>query len=99
VIVVFSREALDDLDRIAAAIAEESPKRAVSFLRELRQGCEGLADMPRRFQLVPRYEHAGVRRRVIGAYLVFYRVSEESVDILHIFHGARDYEPILFPED
>ena len=96
--VVFSKEALDDLDRIAAGIAADSPKRAVSFLRELRQGCEGLADMPRRFQLVPRYEHTGVRRRVIGNYLVFYRVEEGRVEILHIVHGARDYESILFPE-
>ena len=66
--VVFSKEASDDLDLIAAEIAEDSPKRAVSFIRELRQHCEGLADMPRRFQLVPRYEHGGVRRRVIGNY-------------------------------
>jgi toxin ParE1/3/4 len=98
VIVVFAKEALDDLDRIAATIAEENPKRAVGFIRELRQRCEGLADMPHRFQLVPRYEREGVRRRIAGNYLIFYRVGEGSVEILHILHGARDYEQILFPE-
>ena len=97
-IVVFSKEATDDLELIAEAIAKESPRRAVSLLRGLRQGCEGLADMPRRFQLVPRYEHMGVRRRVVGNYLVFYRVGEASVEILHILYGARDYKQILFPE-
>jgi plasmid stabilization system protein ParE len=96
--VVFTSEARNDLDRIAAAIAEESPKRAVIFINELRQYCEGLADMPNRFQLVPRYEHTGVRRRVVGNYLVFYRVGARDVEILHILYGARDYAPILFPE-
>lgn len=96
-IVVFSQEAFDDLDRIAAVIAEDNPKRAVSFIRELRQRCEGLSDMPRRFQLVPRYEHTGVRRRIVGNYLVFYHVGEASVEILHILYGARDYESVLFP--
>jgi toxin ParE1/3/4 len=96
--VVFSQEALDDLDRIAAGVAEDSPKRAVSFLHELRQGCEGLADVPRRFQLVPRYEHSGVRRRLVSNSLVFYRVDVGRVEVLHVLHGARDYESILFPE-
>ncbi len=65
-IVSFSDEAKADLERISATIAETGPKRAVSFERELRQRCEGLADMPNHFQLVPRYEHTGVRRRLFG---------------------------------
>jgi len=36
-IVVFTEAAEADLVEIAAIIAEDSPKRAVSFLRELRQ--------------------------------------------------------------
>jgi toxin ParE1/3/4 len=47
--------------------------------------------MPHRFQLVPRYEPAGVRRRVVEDYLSFYRVCAASVQILHILHGATDY--------
>jgi plasmid stabilization system protein ParE len=31
-------------------------------------------------------------------YLIFYRVSDEGVEILHVLHGARDYEAILFPD-
>jgi plasmid stabilization system protein ParE len=47
---------------------------------------------------VPRYEHWGIRRCVHGNYLIFYRVREESVDIVHILHGATDYESLLFPD-
>lgn len=97
--VVFSGAAKAELERIAATIAETSPARAVRFVKELRQRCEGLADMPYRFQLVPRYEHSGVRRRVFGNYLIFYSVGAEAVEILHILYGSMDYEHMLFPDD
>ncbi len=62
--IVFAAQAEADLDGIAAAIAMDSPARAVSFIRELRQRCESLAEMPNRFQLLPRYADKGVRRCV-----------------------------------
>jgi len=54
--------------------------------------------MSERFPLVPRFEHAGIRRRVHGNYLIFYRIGVETVDVIHVLHGAMDYEPLLFPE-
>jgi toxin ParE1/3/4 len=98
VIVVITNEAEADLERIGDYIAEDSPSRAVTFTRELRQRAEALADMPKAFPLVPRHEHTGVRRRVHGAYLIFYRVGATTVEVIHILHGAMDYEPLLFPE-
>ncbi|WP_202314807.1 type II toxin-antitoxin system RelE/ParE family toxin [Mesorhizobium sp. L-8-10] len=48
---------------------------------------------------MPQEPCAGHRRRVHGNYLIFYRASGENVEILHVLHGAMDYERILFPED
>jgi len=42
---------------------------------------------------------SGIRRRVYGRYLIFYRIEEDTVQIVHILHGAMDYEAILFPKD
>jgi plasmid stabilization system protein ParE len=97
-IVVITDEAEADLERIGDHIADASPERAIIFVRELRQRCENLADMPKRFPLVPRYEHTGVRRRVHGNYLIFYRAGLETIDVVHVLHGAMDYESVLFPE-
>ena len=97
-IVVITAEAEADLERIGDKIAEISPARAKNFLRELRQCSDGLTDMPERFSLVPHYEHTGVRRRPYGNYLIFYRVGIETIDILHVLHGAMDYEHLLFPK-
>jgi len=89
--VFFTDEAKADLVHIAASIAQTNPARASRVFQELRQRCEGLGDMPHRFSLVPRYEHTGIRRRVVGDYLLFYRVGDASIQILHILHGATDY--------
>ena len=97
-IVVITDEAEADLERIGDHIAEASPERAISFVQELRDACEGLRDMSERFPLVPRFEHAGIRRRVHGNYLIFYRMDVETVDVIHVPRGAMDYEPLLFPE-
>jgi toxin ParE1/3/4 len=98
VIVVVTDEAESDLEEIAAYIAERSDEAALNFVQELREKCEHLADAPRSYPLVPRYEHIGIRRRPFGNYLIFYRVRPEVIEVVHILHGARDYEPLLFPE-
>lgn len=98
-IVVITSEAEADLEHIAAYIAEQSPRSALKLVRELRQRCESLADAPRGYPLVPRYEHSGIRRRPFGHYLIFYRVGEDAIEVIHILHGVRDYEALLFLEE
>jgi toxin ParE1/3/4 len=87
-----------ELEAIGDWIERDNPDRALTFIRELRRACETLVEMPRGYALVPRYEHTGIRRRVHSNYLIFYRIVPDAVEILHILHGARDYEPILFPD-
>jgi toxin ParE1/3/4 len=76
---------------------QNNPERAITFVEELLDRCNVLADMPRAYPLVPRYEKFGIRRTVYRDYLIFYRVHEESVEIIHILQGAQDYETLLFP--
>jgi plasmid stabilization system protein ParE len=99
VIVVITDEAETDLERIGDNIAHNDPARAIAFVRELRQRCERLADAPKAFPLVPRHEKTGVRRRVHGNYLIFYRVGPATIDVIHVLHGAMDHERLLFPEN
>ncbi|MEJ5207672.1 MAG: type II toxin-antitoxin system RelE/ParE family toxin [Lysobacteraceae bacterium] len=94
-----TQEAEADLEAIADWIARDNPGRAVSFMQELRACCLALGDAPLAFPLVPRYADMGVRRRVHGHHLVFYRVEAGQVVVLHILHGARDYLPLLFPRE
>ncbi len=97
-IVELTFEAERDIEDIGDYIARDNPKRAFSFVEELRVKCFDLAHAPRGYPLVPRYEARRVRRRIHGSYLIFYREEPDKVIILHILHGAMDYAAILFPE-
>lgn len=69
--VVLTDKAIDDLIRIGAFIQLDNPKRAVTFVAELEQRCEGLADLPLAFPLLPGREASGIRRRPHRDYLIF----------------------------
>lgn len=90
-IVEFTAAAEADLEGIGDYIARDNP------VRELARACFDLADMPEVWPLVPRYEHHGIRRRVHGRYLIFYRRVGDRITILHVLNGAMDVEAILFP--
>lgn len=95
--VEFTTAAEADLEAIGDYIAQDNPVRALSFVRELSRSCMDLADMPQAWPIVPRYEHHGVRHRVHGRYLIFYRVAKDRIVVLHVLNGAMNVEAILFP--
>lgn len=95
----FTDAAERELEAIGDYIARDNPARALGFIRELRNDCALLGSMAERSPLLARYRNSGIRRRVYGRYLIFYRIEDDTVQILHILHGAMDYEAILFPEE
>ena len=95
---VITDEARNDLARIAEWIARASSRRAITFIDEIEAHCLRISKTPLAYPLLPGREEGGVRRVVHGNYLIFYRVDPGQVVIIHVLHGARDYEPILFPE-
>ena len=96
--VILTGAAEADLEQIGEWIARDNPERAVSFVAEMRDACLGIAQLPQGYTLVQRYTADGIRRRVQGQYLIFYRVADDTIQILRVLHGARDYEPLLFPD-
>jgi toxin ParE1/3/4 len=96
--VVFSQAPRIDLEQIGDYIARDNPNRAMTFVLELRVAALALGENPRAFPLVPRYERLGIGRRPFGNYLIFYRIEHNRVAIIHILHGARDYERLLRPK-
>lgn len=66
--VVFTGAAEADFESVGDFIAADNPPRAVSFVQELRQACDGLADFPGRFPLAENLEALGIRRRSYHRY-------------------------------
>jgi toxin ParE1/3/4 len=94
-----SSRADSDLERIGDVISLDNPHRAVSFVRELRGKCKNLGSHPFAYPAVDHRPETGLRRRVHGNYLIFYRVLDGEVVIVRILHGAMDYQRLLFPDE
>ncbi|MFJ6023215.1 type II toxin-antitoxin system RelE/ParE family toxin [Brevundimonas sp. NPDC092305] len=89
--VVLTAPARLDLIAIGDWIAQDSPGDALKFISRLRKACAELSTLAHRYGENPRI---GLRKRPVGNYLIFYRISAE-VQIIRIIHTARDWEVIL----
>ncbi len=90
--VVFSSDALRDLEGIGDWIAQDSPRRAVSYVRELRARARSLKQWPLRYPAMG--GDARLRRASYGAYNIHYVVFDDRVLIWRIVHGAMAFEVI-----
>lgn len=83
----WTRKALENMDAIAAYIAQDNPIRARSFIGEIKDKTELLAQFPAigRPGRVP-----GTRELVVHEnYVVPYRVKDGVVQIIRVHHVAR----------
>jgi plasmid stabilization system protein ParE len=96
--VIFSAQAKAGLREVGLFIAQDNKVRAISFVRELRTKAMAIGKMPRAYPMVPRFERYGIRRRPHGNYLIFYRIEDDRIVIVHVLHAAREHEALLFPQ-
>ena len=91
----FTPEARRDLISIGDWIARDNPTRSERFVEDLILSCEEILNFPEKYPFVTQFESRGLRRKVHGNYLIFYRVRLIQVEIIHVFHGAQDYLQFL----
>ncbi|AQR60240.1 hypothetical protein BZG35_00135 [Brevundimonas sp. LM2] len=89
----FSRRSEIDLAAIGEFIAGDNPRKALSFVRELRTRAAKAATDPRLYAVrgeltVP------VRRIVHGNYCIYYSVRDDEVRIERIMHAAMSGHPV-----
>lgn len=97
--ITISDVAESELEAIGNFIAVDNPTRADSFVLELLDHCQKLAEQPLRYPLISGLEQLGLRRCPYKAYLILYAVDDDVIEIVHILHGARDIDRILVSED
>ena len=87
--IIFSPQAIADLEEVVRYIAEENPDAAVRVGNALIDRVAILENFPLLGSLYPK--RPGVRKLVLRPYIIFYRFREQDnfVDILRYWHGAR----------
>ena len=86
--------AINDLTELHGYIAERNPRAALKVAQHIRAHAEGLVVHPEKGR-VGRVD--GTRELVLPGlpFIVAYRLTEQTVDILAIRHGARAWNLFL----
>ena len=85
----WSSKAENDLNEIIDYIAQDSLEYALSFYEQVREKVENLAKFPKIGRKVPELDDPKIRELILGNYRIIYRLLEEKVQVVRIFHGSR----------
>jgi toxin ParE1/3/4 len=89
----FTPSASQDLDEITDYLEAERPGTSANLIDTIREKCRLLVQFPEMGRL--RDEIApNVRSILAGSYLIFYRPTQDALQIVRILHGARDIKNI-----
>ena len=83
-----------DLEEIADWIAEDNPRRAVTFIQEIRETFRRIGEGPLHYQLRPDIGE-DARLAVVGNYVILFRIDDPAVRIERAVYGGRDLPSIL----
>jgi len=87
--VVYTDEALRDLDEILDYIASHYPAISSSFEKRLRTVVARIGEFPESAQRVEERPSVRVVPLIRYPYKIFYRVTPQAVEILYIHHASR----------
>ena len=88
--VIWTESAWDDLERVADAIALDSPHYAAAFVQRVRDKARNLVIIPEAGAIVPEFDDQQIREVFEKSYRLIYHVGDETVSLLGLIHGARD---------
>ena len=78
-----------DLDAISECIAQDNPRRALSFIQEIREQILALGHRPLRFGLRTELEEEARMARV-GRYGILFRIHNDVVRVERVVYVAPD---------
>jgi len=92
--VIWTEQALDDLDTICQFIARDAPRYAELFAARVFRATERLERFPRSSRAVPELGRPEIREVIVHGYRIIYRLFPDEVAILTVHHGARLLEDV-----
>ena len=88
----WTQTARDDLKAVWDYIARDSVFYADKFTDELLKATDVLEIFPEVGRIIPEIGDTNTREIIYGSYRIMYLVSEESIFITQVIHGARDFK-------
>lgn len=90
--IVWTLEATINLEEILEYVRRDSELAARQLLAETLAAAESLGALSERGRVVPEIAEPAIREIFLRRRRLIYRVSDETVEILSVIHGARDFQ-------
>lgn len=87
--VVWTRQAVEDVEAIKAYVARDSERYAGLLAERLVAAVDRLELFPYSGRIVPEVDDDSLREVIYGDYRLVYRLRTESVEVVTIHHAAR----------
>jgi plasmid stabilization system protein ParE len=91
--IVWTLQAIEDVEGIRDFVARDSPHYASLLAQRLVGAVEHLSRFPESGRIVPELGVPSIREVIRGDYRIVYSLRSEQVEILTVYHGTR-----LFPD-
>jgi toxin ParE1/3/4 len=89
--VIWSPQAIRDVESIRAFIAQDSPSYAELEARRIVAAVERLRTFPASGRTVPERPHAAIREIILPPYRIVYRLRDEAAEIVTVFRASRQF--------
>lgn len=87
--VVWSPEALEDVEAIASYIARDSGFYAAAVVEKMLATAASLNHFPQAGRVVPELNQPDLRERFVYSYRLIYRIESERILVTAVIHGKR----------
>ena len=87
--VVWSPNAIEDVDEIASYIAKDSVAYAAAVVRKILDTTRNLSNFPLSGRIVAELGDPAIREKLVYSYRIIYRVEAETITVAAVIHGKR----------
>jgi addiction module RelE/StbE family toxin len=92
---IWSPQAIEDIQAIAEYIARDSTFYAESTVERIFQAPERLIQFPKLGRIVPEKNDEAIREIFVFQYRMIYEIAESEIHILTVVHGKRIIEEMI----
>lgn len=94
--IIWSPDALEDIEAIGKYIARDSPFYAESTIQKIFEAPQPLAQHPQLGRVVPEIGTESIRELFVFQYRVIYEIKVNEIHILTVIHGNRSLDKEKF---
>jgi len=92
---VWSPEAVEDIEAIAAYIERDSPWYARAVASKIVETAESIPEYPELGRMVAEIDDSAIRERLAHRYRIIYHLDEARVLVVAVIHGRQDFSTFM----